>query len=650
MARIDRLQEEPKRVLQMAAVIGRIFSFRVLAAIAEEERELDAHLLTLQREQMIRERARLPELEYIFKHHLTHEAAYNGLLKKERRVLHRRVAEALEWLFPDRIDEQVGLLAHHWERAGEAEKAIPYLLKAGDQARALYAHAEAEQFYQQAVRILRERGQEELAARTLMKLGLVYTAAFEPEKARTAYDEAFALWEPLRESRDLQEQRTPAAVLRFAVEEPLALDPGLIGDDVSTFAAVQLFEGLVQVDPDYNVLPAVAARWEVEDGGTRYIFRLREGPRWSDGTPVTAGDFEYAWKRNLGPKVRSPARSLLYVLKNARAFGEGAIDDPGAVGVTALDDLTLEVRLEGPTAYLPHLMAHTIAYPLPRWAMEAHGEAWTEAGKLVSNGAYRLEEWERGKRLALSKNPFYQGQFPGNAGSVVCPILSGFGPALDAYGADGVDAMSMITADPGTIERVRALYGDELVFVPRPSTFCLVFRTDLPPFDDGRVRRAFVHAVDRESIAKEAWQGQRLPGTGGFVPPGMPAHSAGIGLAHDPDQAQRLLAEAGFPAGRSFPSVTWIHSGASSDERVVPLLRDAWRENLGLDLDAQSLTWGALTTGCAECFTALKGETILAGTTLVLMPWSRKRRVLLTRPVGWNSTRKRIGFWWPMKR
>jgi predicted ATPase len=132
----------------MAAVIGRIFLYRVLAAIAEEERELDQRLLTLQREGMIRERARVPELEYIFKHQLTREAAYSGLLKKERRVFHRQVAEALEQLFPDRIEEQVELLAYHWEQAGETEKAINYLLQAGDRARRLGASLEAVDFYQ----------------------------------------------------------------------------------------------------------------------------------------------------------------------------------------------------------------------------------------------------------------------------------------------------------------------------------------------------------------------------------------------------------------------------------------------------------------------------------------------------------------------
>ncbi|MBC8249741.1 MAG: AAA family ATPase, partial [Anaerolineales bacterium] len=151
IARIDRLQEETKRVLQMAAVIGRIFLYRVLAAIAEGERKLDEHLITLQREDMIRERARVPELEYIFKHHLTQEAAYNGLLKKERRVFHRRVAEALEQFFPDRIEEQVELLAHHWEQAGKMGKAINYLLQAGDRARRLGASLEAVDFYRLAL-------------------------------------------------------------------------------------------------------------------------------------------------------------------------------------------------------------------------------------------------------------------------------------------------------------------------------------------------------------------------------------------------------------------------------------------------------------------------------------------------------------------
>jgi oligopeptide transport system substrate-binding protein len=489
------------------------------------------------------------------------------------------------------MEEQVGLLAHHWERAEEPDKATECLLHAGDQARLAYAHQEAIDYYQRALAFLKEQGEHERAARTLMKLGLVYTAAFEPDKAQEVYEEAFTLWKPLRESRDQPEPRVPVTVMHFAVAEPLALDPGTMGDDVSTFVAGQLFEGLVEIDPDYNVLPAVAARWEVADRGRRYLFRLREGLRWNDGTPLTAADFEYAWKRNLAFASRSPVAHQLYVIENARAFGEGEIEDPDKVGVIALDDLTLEVHLEEPTAYLPHLLAHPVAYPLPRWAVEGHGQHWTDPDNLVSNGAYQLAEWQRGEKLVLSKNPFYHGRFPGNTERIECPVLTDFGPVLEAYARDAVDAVSMITADPGTIARARAAHGGELVFIPQPSTYHLVFRADRSPFDDVRVRQAFVHAVDREILAREACQGQYLPATGGFVPPGMPGHSTGIGLAYDPDRARRLLAQAGYPGGQGFPRVIWLYSGGSADEPVVPFLRKAWRENLGLTLEAQSLEW-----------------------------------------------------------
>jgi len=240
------------------------------------------------------------------------------------------------------------------------------------------------------------------------------------------------------------------------------------------------------------------------------------------------------------------------------------------------------------------LLAHTITYPLPRWAVESHGQAWTDPDNLVSNGAYQLAEWQRGEKLILGKNPFYHGRFPGNAERVECPIFTDFGPVLEAYAADALDAISMITADPGTIARARAAHGRELVYIPQPSTYHLVFRADRPPFDDVRVRQAFVHAVDRDTLATEAWGGQYLPGTGGFVPPAIPGHSTGIGLAYDPERARGLLAQAGYPGGQDFPRVTWLYSGGSPAEPpVVPFLRKAWRKNLGLSLEAQSVEWEA---------------------------------------------------------
>lgn len=150
-ARIDRLPAGTRRVLQVAAVIGRVFSHEILAAIMPKTADLDGHLLLLQREGMFRERTRLPEREFIFKHALTQEAVYDGLLKRERIALHRRTAEALERRFADRLDEQAAVIAYHWMHGGDAANAGVYLLRAGDRARRLGASLEAVGFYSNAL-------------------------------------------------------------------------------------------------------------------------------------------------------------------------------------------------------------------------------------------------------------------------------------------------------------------------------------------------------------------------------------------------------------------------------------------------------------------------------------------------------------------
>jgi len=195
MARIDGLQEDAKRVLQMASVIGRIFLYRLLEAIVAQPAELDRHLVSLQGEDMIRERAWLPELEYIFKHELTREAAYNSLLKKTRRAVHRKAAQALERLFPDRLEQQLGLLAHHWERAEDTRKAREYLLRAGDQARLAYAHQEAIDFYQRARRVLEhaDGGSHEQWLALEEGLGDVYAVLAEHDVALAYYERARGL-------------------------------------------------------------------------------------------------------------------------------------------------------------------------------------------------------------------------------------------------------------------------------------------------------------------------------------------------------------------------------------------------------------------------------------------------------------------------
>ena len=569
MARIDRLQEEAKRVLQMASVIGRVFLYRVLAAIAEEERRLNAHLSALQREEMIRERARIPELEYIFKHELTRETAYNGLLKKQRRVFHRQVAQALDTLFPEREEEQLGLLAYHWERAGDGEKAVHYLQRAGDQARLMYAHEEAIDYYQRALAFLKERGDPEPAARTLMKLGLTYHSAFSFRESRQAYAESFALWQRAQEMKPTGPPPPAPHELRLGQIEPQAeLDPILALDLYSMTVLDALFSGLAQHGASMEVVPDVAHSWEVSEGGRKYIFHLRDDVRWSDGTPVTAHDFEFAWKRVPDPVAGTSDAAALYGV---------------SLEVQALDAVTLLVELEEPAGYFLHLVALAGSYPVPQHAVQDHGEAWTAVGNIVTNGPFQLVAWQRGESMTLLRNPTYHGRANGNVERVRLSFPSGAGTEIADYEADKLDTMDITFRSAAEIDRLRQRYGGHYVLVPTLFTAFLGFSLSRPPFDQPKVRRAFVMATDRETMMEVNWRGYNSPALGGFIPPGMPGHSPGIALPYDPEHARQLLSEAGFPGGRGFPTVELMATTDPASRLASEYLQAQLNDNLGID-------------------------------------------------------------------
>ena len=351
--------------------------------------------------------------EYIFKHALLRDVTYETVLLKLRRVYHGQVARWLEVAAGKRIGEYLGLIAGHYELAGEGEKAVEYLLHAGDQARLAYACQEASGYYHRALPLLEEQGELDQAARTLMKLGLTYDLSFDFQGSRQAYEQGFALW---RRAGDAQwEELSPAPhPLRLNTTNPTTLDPTMAEDSRSSTKISELFSGLVEQRLDLEVVPDVAQSWEVLEGGKKYLFHLREDVLWSDGRPVTAGDFEYAWKRVLDPALGMPLASLLDDIKGARAFRQGKVSDPDSVGVKALDEVTLVVDLEGPTGYFLHLLANTIAFPVPRHVVELHGEAWAEPENIVTCGPFRLEAWQPGERMTLARNPDYPGRFRGN--------------------------------------------------------------------------------------------------------------------------------------------------------------------------------------------------------------------------------------------
>ncbi|NIN65217.1 MAG: hypothetical protein GTO63_11060 [Anaerolineae bacterium] len=524
---------------------------------------------------------------YRFRHILFQRYLYSSLDPVERVHLHQAVGTALEALYGEGAEEITVQLARHFQEAGIAEKATEYLLRAGDQARMAYAHEEAIDYYERALGFLKEQREHERAARTLMKLGLTYNLAFDFRQARQAYEEGLVLWQRAGEIGATVSPPPVPHALRVAWDDPLTLDPTMAVDLYSICVIGQLFSGLVKFSPEMGIVPEVARTWEVSEGGRKYVFHLRDDVHWSDGTPVTAEDFAYTWRRVLDPAIGSPAAGLLYDIKGARAFHQGDVSDPGYVGVQALDEHTLVVELEEPTGYFLQVLGRA-SYPVPRHVVEAHGEAWTEVENIVTNGPFRLESWQRGQSMTLVRNPEYRGRFTGNVQQIELALE--WSAAQELYEADSLDVSDLRFFPPPEVDRARQRHAGEYLPGPWLTTIFVAFNVSRPPFNDVRVRRAFVLATDKEALANVVVGDYASPATGGLVPPGMPGHSAGIGLPYDPEQARRLLAEAGYPGGWGFPGV-----GALTPHEREPLskcLQAQWQGNLGVEITWQAMEHG----------------------------------------------------------
>jgi class 3 adenylate cyclase len=561
-ARLDSLPAEERAILQRASVVGKLFWNAALAELAANDPEgLDKEKLTtlldaVRRRELVyrRERSTFANTEeYIFKHSFLRDVTYETVLLKLRKVYHRQVANWLEAAAGERLGEYLRLIAGHYELAGDLAKAAGYLLRAGDRARLDYAHQEAIETYQRALAFLKEMGEHAHAARTLMKIGLTYHTAFDYQHSRQAYEEGFALWRQSESSTHFSSAQSAPHALRLFRKLPLTLDLTMTDHTDASALIMQLFSGLVEGSVATDVLPDVAQSWEISEGGRKYVFHLRDDVQWSDGVPLTAEDFEYTWKRTLDPSKGSPNAGLLYDIKGARAFHQGENANPGSVGVRATDEHTLLVELEGPTGYFLSLLAHCSTFPIPQHAVEAHGEEWADAGKLISNGAFTLKSWEAGEAMVLVRNPAYHGRFRGNMQQVKLSYGEEKSLGLQRYERGELDVLGLVDFPTSEWDRTRRQHAEEYLSSPESATHYVGFDVCRPPFDDPRVRRAFAMATDKTKLATAVYGGYWFPATGGFVPPGVPGHSANIGLHYDPEVARQLLAEAGYLEARDFP-------------------------------------------------------------------------------------------------
>jgi ABC-type transport system substrate-binding protein/class 3 adenylate cyclase len=519
-ARLDRLEPATREVISVASVVGRSFGMPLLEQVVARER-LRPALSELQRLDLVVEERRRPAPEYRFRHGLVQEVAYGGLVEARRRDLHRVVGEALEQLHHDSPEEVYGLLARHYSEADDPARAIEFLLKAGDAARAAYANEEAVELYRRALAFMARAGEEHVARETLFKIALTHHLAFDFERAGTAFTEAFAL-APAAVHRSAPTER-----IRTAEPEFESVVPGHTYIEHSWELCRHLFRGLVAIGRDFEIVPDLAERFVVSPDGTSYRFRLRPDALWSDGRPVAAEDFAFTWRRMREQQVETA--HLLDDLRSAEA----------------LDARTLEVRLHEPRNYFLYLLGQPPFFSWPRHVCEEAGDRWHEQLPLVGNGPFVMAE--RGEEGALlTASPTWYGR-GGNVREIEVEFRRT--PTEDWWPTSSFDAAPWVRP----VEASQTVLQDDLGM----STVYLAFRVATPPLDDLRIRRALAHAVDRERLVQHVGSGSADPArTGGFVPPTMPGHSHRVAPAYDPDSARALLADAGYPGGTGFRELT----------------------------------------------------------------------------------------------
>jgi ABC-type transport system substrate-binding protein/class 3 adenylate cyclase len=527
-ARLDRLDPATREVLNYAAVVGRTFGQPLLERLVPHDDLLNA-LTELQRLDLIVERSRRPAPEYRFRHGLVQEVAYASLVETKRKKLHGKVGEALEEIYRESPDEPpYALLARHFSEADVPEKAVEYLLKAGDAARAIYADQEALEHYRRARTFLAHLKDERRARDTLFKMALTYHLAFDFENAEEMYDEAFCC------RVDEEPEHKPTERIETSNPRPEDLAPGDIYSTEAGAFAEHLFRGLLMVDSELNVVPAMADNMRVSNDGLAYLFRLREGVKWSDGQPLTAEDFAFAWQ-----SMREEQTRTAFLMEDV-------------VSAEALDDRTLEIRLREPRSYFPYLLAQPWAFPWPRHICRELGEDWRKPENLVGNGPFLLAEWEEDHAL-LEANPHWVGP-RGNVARIHIVFGLKTTEEIEAWREGRFDALRVYRTGledaPDTIVEI----------VPELTTLYVGFNVKGTPFSSELVRKAFSHAVDRERLVAETGSLHRAATRGGTIPPAMPGHSHRVAPEYDLELARRLLADAGYPEGRGLPELELVLS------------------------------------------------------------------------------------------
>ncbi|QIB27392.1 peptide ABC transporter substrate-binding protein [Caloranaerobacter azorensis] len=386
-------------------------------------------------------------------------------------------------------------------------------------------------------------------------------------------------------------------------EEPPDLDPQTTTDAVSFEILNATLEGLVRLNPDGSVGKGLAESWDVSDDGKVYTFKLRDA-KWSDGDPITAYDFEYAWKRAIDPKTASQYAYQFYGIKNAKAFNTGEITDPNEIGVKALDEKTLKVELERPMSYFLSLTSFITYLPAKKAAVEKWGDKYAaDADKMVFSGPFMITRWDHEQKLILEKNPNYWDADSVKLQRIEFDMIKDTNTPINLYETGELD---MTGVPPEFLDK----YKDSPEFgrMAEAVTFYLEFNCKDKFFSNKKIRKAFSLAIDREAYVNGVLANGSIPAYG-FVPGGIPGKAGGEfrkqngDLFYDAgtkgqeaiDEANKLLEEGLKEVGANKEElakhVSYLTGDSDFARKLAQALQQMWKKNLGIEVPIESVSF-----------------------------------------------------------
>ena len=376
------------------------------------------------------------------------------------------------------------------------------------------------------------------------------------------------------------DQADKARTLHFGNSaEPLSLDPHQASGVWENRIIGDLLIGLVTDDPKGRPIPGMATEWTTSADGLVWTFKLRDA-LWSDGVPVTAEDFVFAWRRIMTSTPPAKYASILYVIKNAEQIYDGRIKDVTQLGVRAIDAKTLEVTLDHPAPYLPGLLTHYTSFPIPKHVVEKVGSAWMKAENFVGNGPFKLQQWKPNDFVHVVRNSNYYD----NAN--VCLDQIFYYPTTDDNAAERKvrtgDLDINANFSGSRLEEInKNLPGYARIHSYTGLTYFL-FNIRKPPFDNEKVRAAISMTADREFVTKQILKAGQQPAYS-LVPPGIADYSSGAVTVDFKDQsletrltrARKLLEEAGYGPANPL-KFTFSFRNTNDNPRVAPVVQQNW--------------------------------------------------------------------------